>query len=254
MDYVNLLNDKSVTTFFLLFIRWSALLAFLPVFNSTTIPNTIKATFVVWFTFITFPMVPLITFEPTINNVFLAIINEATFGFFTGIAIQIVFMILSFTGELISFVMGLTMANIVDPSSGQQTPVMGQFFNIVAITIFLAINGHHLMLLLIAKSLHSMPFGEFFEMRHMGEYLMMEMGRFFVLGFSLAFPILAISLLSDIIFGMIMKSMPQFNLLVVGFPIKIGLSFAVITAILGSMMFMFKKEIFQVIKILSTFI
>ena len=254
MDYVNLLNDKSITTFFLLFIRWSALLAFLPVFNSTTIPNTIKAAFVVWFTFITFPMVPLITFEPTINNVFLAIINEATFGFFTGIAIQIVFMILSFTGELISFVMGLTMANIVDPSSGQQTPVMGQFFNIVAITIFLAINGHHLMLLLIAKSLHSMPFGEFFEMRHMGEYLMMEMGRFFVLGFSLAFPILAISLLSDIIFGMIMKSMPQFNLLVVGFPIKIGLSFAVITAILGSMMFMFKKEIFQVIKILSTFI
>jgi len=254
MDYINLLNDKSITTFFLLFIRWSSLLAFLPIFNSTTIPNVIKATFVVWFTFVTYPLVPIITFEPTLNNIFLAIINEATFGFFTGIAIQIVFMILSFAGELISFVMGLTMANIVDPSSGQQTPVMGQFFNIVAITIFLAVDGHHLMLLLIANSLHSMPFGEFFEMRHMGEYLMMEMGRFFVLGFSLAFPILAISLLSDIIFGMIMKSMPQFNLLVVGFPIKIGLSFAVITAILGSMMFMFKKEIFQVIKILSTFI
>jgi flagellar biosynthetic protein FliR len=199
-------------------------------------------------------MVPTITFEPTLNNIFLAIINEATFGFFTGIAIQIVFMILSFAGELISFVMGLTMANIVDPASGQQTPVIGQFFNIVAITIFLAINGHHLMLLLIAKSLHSMPFGEFFEMRHMAEYLMHEMGKFFILGFSLAFPILAISILSDIIFGMIMKSMPQFNLLVIGFPIKIALSFAVITAILGSMIFMFKKEVLQVIHILSTFI
>ena len=254
MDYINLLNDKSVTTFFLLFIRWSALLAFLPVFNSTTIPNVIKATFVVWFTFITYPLTPIVQFEPNINNIFLAIINEITFGFFTGIAVQIVFMILSFAGELISFVMGLTMANIVDPSSGIQTPVISQFFNLVAITIFLAVDGHHVLLLLIAKSLHSMPFGEFFEMRHMGEYLMMEMGKFFVLGFSLAFPIIAISILSDIIFGMIMKSMPQFNLLVVGFPIKIGLSFAVIIAILGSMMFMFKKEIFQVIQILSTFI
>jgi len=254
MDYISLLNDKSVTTFFLLFIRWSSLLAFLPIFNSTTIPNIIKATFVVWFTFVTFPMVPIITFEVNLNNIFLAIINEATFGFFTGIAIQIVFMILSFAGQLISFVMGLTMANIVDPTSGQQTPVISQFFNITAITIFLAINGHYLMLLLVAKSLHSMPFGEFFEMRHMGEYLMIEMSKFFVLGFSIAFPIIAVSILSDIIFGMIMKSMPQFNLLVIGFPIKIGLSFAVIIAILGSMMFLFKSEVLKVINILSTFI
>ena len=254
MDYVNLLNDKSVTTFFLLFIRWSSLLAFLPVFNSNTIPNTIKASFVVWFTFVTYPIVPIITFEPTLNNLFLAIINEVTFGFFTGIAIQIVFMILSFAGQLVSFVMGLTMANIVDPTSGQQTPVISQFFNLVAITIFLAVNAHHLMLLLIAKSLHSMPFGQFFEMRKMGEYLMMEMSKFFVLGFSIAFPIIAISILSDIIFGMIMKTMPQFNLLVIGFPIKIGLSFAVITAILASMMFLFKKEVLEVIHILSTFI
>jgi len=254
MDYINLLNDKAVTTFFLLFIRWSALFAFLPVFNSTTIPNVIKASFVTWFTFVTYPLVPLVTFEPTTANIFLAIINEATFGFFTGIALQMIFMILSFAGELVSFVMGLTMANIVDPSSGQQTPVMGQFFNIVAITIFLGVDGHHLMLLLISKSLHNMPFGEFFHMRSMAEYLLNEMSKYFILGFSLAFPILAISILSDIIFGMIMKSMPQFNLLVIGFPIKIGLSIAVITAILGSMMFMFKKEIFYAIKVLSTFI
>jgi len=254
MDYINLLNDKSVTTFFLLFIRWSALFAFLPIFNSTTIPNVIKATFVTWFTFVTYPLVPQVAFEPTLNNIFLSVINEVTFGFFTGIALQMIFMILSFAGELVSFVMGLTMANIVDPTSGQQTPVMGQFFNIVAVTIFLAVNGHHLMLLLVAKSLQSMPFGEFFHMRSMAEYLMMEMKRYFILGFSLAFPILAISILSDIIFGMIMKTMPQFNLLVIGFPIKIGLSIAVITAILTSMMFMFKKEIFMVLKILATFI
>lgn len=254
MDYINLLNDKQVTTFFLLFIRWSALFAFLPVFNSNAIPNRVKAAFVVWFTFVTFPITPIITFSPTMANVFLAILNEVTFGFFTGIALQIVFMILQFAGQLISFVMGLTMANIVDPNSGIQTPVISQFFTLTATVIFLAVNGHHLMLLLVAKSLQTMPFGEFFNMRHMGEYLMMEMGRFFVLGFSLAFPILSISILSDIIFGMIMKSMPQFNLLVIGFPIKIGLSIVVIMAILSSMMFMFKKEIFHVIEILNTFL
>jgi len=254
MDYVTLLNDKNVTTFFLLFIRWSSILAFLPVFNSTTIPNQIKVAFAMWFTFVTFPLVPIINFEPTINNIFLAIINEATFGFFTGIALQFVWMILQFAGQLISFVMGLTMANIVDPSSGIQTPVISQFFTITATTIFLAVNGHHYMILLVAKSLTTMPFGEFFNMQGIGNYLLTEMNKFFRLGFSLAFPILAISILSDIIFGMIMKTMPQFNLLVIGFPIKIGLSIAVITAILTSLIFMFKKEIFNTIKILSNFI
>ena len=254
MDYINLLNDKSVTTFFLLFIRWSALLTFLPIFNSSTIPNKIKATFVIWLTFVTYPMVQQIRFEPTLTTIFLSILNEVTFGFFTGIALQMIFMLLEFAGELISFVMGLTMANILDPTTGKQTPVISQFFNIVAITIFLVLNGHHLVLLLIAKSLHSMPFGEFFHMRNMAEYLIKEMGNYFRLGFSLAFPILAISILSDVIFGMIMKSMPQFNLLVVGFPIKIGLSFMIIIAILGSMIFMFRKEIFKVLEILNSFI
>jgi len=254
MDYISLLSDKNVTTFFLLFIRWSSLLAFMPVFNSNSIPMQIKAAFAMWFTFVTFPMVPIITFEPTLNNIFLAIINEATFGFFTGIAIQIVWMILQFAGQLIAFVMGLTMASIVDPSSGIQTPVIAQFFTITATTIFLAINGHHMMLLLVAKSLHSLPFGEFFNMQNIGEYLIHEMNKFFKLGFSLAFPILAIALLSDIIFGMIMKSMPQFNLLVIGFPIKIGLSFAVIIAIVSSMMFTFKQEVFHVLKYLTSLI
>jgi len=254
MDYTQLLNDKHIVTFFLLFIRWSALIAFLPIFNFKTIPNTIKAAFVFWFTIVTFPLVPLISFEPTLNNVTLSIINEMTFGFFTGIALQIVFMIVEFAGQLISFVMGLTMATIVDPNSGIQTPVISQFLNLLAVVIFLSVNGHYLMLELIAKSLHSMPFGQFFDMKSMGEYLLHEMNRFFILGFSLAFPILAISFLSDIIFGMIMKSMPQFNLLVVGFPIKITLSFMVIMAILGSIMFMFKKEIFEVINTLSSFI
>jgi flagellar biosynthetic protein FliR len=250
MDYINLLADKNVTTFFLLFIRWSALLAFLPIFNSNTIPNQLKAAFALWFSFVTFPLVPLVTFESTLNNIFLAIINEITFGFFTGIALQLIWMILQFAGQLISFVMGLTMANIVDPASGIQTPVISQFFTLVATTIFLAINGHHYMILLVAKSLNSMPFGEFFNMQGIFQYLISQMSKFFKLGFSLAFPILAISILSDIIFGMIMKSMPQFNLLVIGFPIKIGLSIAVIATILTSMMFMFKKEVFYVIKFL----
>jgi len=80
------------------------------------------------------------------------------------------------------------------------------------------------------------------------------MGNLFALGFSVAFPIIALSLLSDIIFGMLMKTMPQFNLLVVGFPIKIALSLVVWFAVLGSMMMVFKEEFQGAIDVLMAWI
>ena len=69
----------------------------------------------------------------------------------------------------------------------------------------------------------------------------------------MAFPILAINLLADLIFGLLMKTMPQFNLLVIGFPIKITFAFVVLIAILGVMLEYFKDlmiEIFQKMEVL----
>jgi flagellar biosynthesis protein FliR len=65
----------------------------------------------------------------------------------------------------------------------------------------------------------------------------------FVVGFMIAFPIIALSLLADIIFGMLMKTMPQFNLLVIGFPIKIMVAFVVIIATLATFMGIFVAEL-----------
>ena len=80
------------------------------------------------------------------------------------------------------------------------------------------------------------------------------MGKYFLLGVAMAFPIIAISLLGDIIFGMIMKTMPQFNLLVVGFPIKITISFMVLIAIISSLMRLFSNEMLQAFAAVMHFI
>jgi len=73
----------------------------------------------------------------------------------------------------------------------------------------------------------------------------------FVYGFILSFPVVAFSLLLDVVFGMLMKTMPQFNLLVIGFPIKITVSFIVIVATLSSIMLLFKKEFIEALNHLT---
>jgi flagellar biosynthetic protein FliR len=84
-------------------------------------------------------------------------------------------------------------------------------------------------------------------------YTIQASSNMFLVGFLIAFPIIALTFLQDVIFGMLMKTMPQFNLLVIGFPIKIAFAFIVLIAILTSTMLVFKghiQEAFNYLEIL----
>ena len=254
MEIINYLTPVNVVTYLLLFVRISAFLSFMPFFNYTAIPIAAKGALSFWLSVVLFPITPKFSFEINIVNIILSVLNEIAFAFFVGVIISLIFDILKYAGELISFVMGFSLASVLDPNIGAQTTVISQFFTWVAILFFLTIGGDHLEIIFLAKTLSLLPFGEFFNYNNIYEYFLVYMVKYFLLGIAIAFPIIAISLLSDIIFGMIMKTMPQFNLLVIGFPIKIGVSFLVLIIILSSMMQIFSREIEGIFKTLFSFI
>jgi flagellar biosynthetic protein FliR len=98
------------------------------------------------------------------------------------------------------------------------------------------------MILFIVKSLSLLPLGGFYPSPNIWEYLLGAVSNMFVFGFILSFPIVGLSLLADIVFGMLMKTMPSFNLLVVGFPIKIMVAFVVLIATLSATMLILKVQ------------
>ncbi len=250
MEIINYLTPVNVVTYLLLFVRISSFLSFLPFFNYTTIPMSVKAAFAFWLSIVFFPLTPKFSYEINFINIILSVLNEIAFAFFVGMALGLIFDILRYAGEQVSFVMGFTMANVLDPNAGVQTTIVSQFLIWVAVLAFLSFGGDRLEIMFLAKSLTMLPFGEFFNYKNVYEYFIVYMGKYFLIGIAMAFPIIAISLMGDIIFGMIMKTMPQFNLLVIGFPIKITLAFLVLMAILASMMQVFSiniKEVFEVI-------
>lgn len=243
MELLSYLSDKNVLAFFLLFARMSGLMVFFPFFMQTQIPANIK---VILSLFLTIFLYPLAKVAPAVdNNAFIVIglLSEVLFGLICGLILQLVFAILMMAGEQIAFVMGFTMANVMDPTTGTNMPVIASFLNLLCILTFLALDGHHMVLIFMSKSLGFIPLGGFMPGQNVFKYLNQGALNIFILGFSMAFPILAVSLLSDVIFGMLMKTMPQFNLLVIGYPIKIALGFAVLTAILLAMMETFEHMI-----------
>lgn len=251
MEFVNYIGVDNVLRFALLFARFSGLVAFFPFFGHMRIPIVIKTAMVFLFTIIMFPYAKHITFEPTILTLLLAFVSEIMLGFMAGLVLYLVFGALQLAGMQISFVMGFTMATVMDPQTGVNSPLLAQFLTLIALTLFLAFDGHHLLILLYYNSLDTMPLGSFYPQISMWEYISNGMLNLFIFGFILSFPIKALSLLADVIFGMLMKTMPSFNLLVVGFPIKIMISFVVMIATLSAMFSVFKTQILQSIEALA---
>ncbi|NDJ26803.1 flagellar type III secretion system protein FliR [Campylobacter sp. MIT 12-8780] len=251
MEFVNYLGDKNVAAFFLLFARVSGIFVFFPFFSHNNIPNIIKATLALFLTMFLFPLAKLEM--PSYNSFFiLQILSEALLGMIAGLLLSIVFAFVQFAGEQMAFTMGFTMASVLDPSSGASVPITSQILNLLALLVFLAFDGHHLILLFLSNSLTYIDLGGFYPGENLLRYVNTSMLNIFMIGFAMAFPILAINLLADLIFGLLMKTMPQFNLLVVGYPIKIALGFVVLVSILAIMMQYFKELILKVFSNMQT--
>jgi len=248
---VEFIGQNQVILFILLFSRLSGLVAFFPFFNHMRIPVSIKTAMVIFFTIFLFPFATLPDISFTVTNILLAILSELMLGFIAGLFLLLVFGMLQMAGMQISFVMGFTMASVIDPQTNTSLPVLSQIFTTLALVVLLAFNGHHLMILFISESLDILPLGSFYPGDNIWEYLVWGVSNMFIFGFVLSFPIVGLSLLADIVFGMLMKTMPQFNLLVVGFPIKIMVGFMVLITILSSMMIIFKREFLEAMEKLT---
>jgi flagellar biosynthetic protein FliR len=246
MELANFFTQSNIILFFLLFARVGGLFAFFPFYSHLSIPTSVKTALSLYLVFLFFPMVHLGAGEWGIDTMAFAVMGEFALGFIAGLALNLVFGALGLAGMQVSMVMGFSMATVMDPTSQQNSPIISQMFTMMALLILLAVDGHHLLLLFLSESMVHIELGTFVPKPYMWDYLSVSFTHMFAMGFTIAFPIIAISLLSDVIFGMLMKTMPQFNLLVVGFPIKIFLSVMVLMAVLGSMMGIFKKEFLDV--------
>ncbi|RAX58619.1 flagellar biosynthetic protein FliR [Helicobacter monodelphidis] len=243
MQLVSLLTDAGVANFLFLLLRFAGVFTFFPFFENQLIPVSVRGALTLYMTLLFYPIVPhqIPPMEPI--AFILGGLSEIMLGFLSSVFLQIVFGMINFGGETISFSMGLTMASAFDPVSGTQKAIVGQIIVMLALLILLAANFHHLILEFVAFSLTQIPLGGFVFSPHIVPYIVKAFTNLFLIGFTMAFPIAALILLSDIIFGMIMKTHPQFNLLVIGFPVKISLAFMVLIVIIPAIMVHFKREI-----------
>jgi len=253
VEFAEIFNEANMVGFLLLFFRFAALFLAIPIFDHKNIPMNIKATMAFFFTVFFYSSMPAPTIDINIPTIVMAILGEFILGLSVGIVLQLAYNVITFAGGQISYMMGFSMASAIDPQSGVSMPIISQFLSLLGLMVLLSLNLHHWILLFIAHTLYTVPLGGFIVTKNFFHYIMHATSNMFMVGFMIAFPVTALSLLSDTIFGMLMKTMPQFNLLVIGFPIKITLSFSVLIATLTAIMFVLKGQVQDAFNMLESF-
>jgi len=253
VEWAQVFSETHIIGFLLLFFRFAALFIATPIFSHNAIPISIKTSMAFVFTIVFYSSMPPLTIHIDMATIVLAILSEFLFGLAIGVVLLLAYNVITFAGGQISFMMGFSMASAIDPQSGVSMPIISQFLSLLGLMILLALDLHHWLLLFIDGSLQSVPLGGFVMEKEFFAYTIHAATNMFLVGFLIAFPITALAWLQDVIFGMLMKTMPQFNILVIGFPIKITISFAVLIATLATIMYLLKGAILEAFNALEMF-
>ena len=202
--------------------RVSVLFFLLPLFGARGIPTLWKAGLSMIVAIVLTPVVPPPqNFPNSIPEIILGMLAEVLMGLILAMTIKMFFAIVEMAGHFMSFQMGFSMARAIDPQTGSQSTVLTQFMYLFTILIFLSIDGHHHFIRALASSFYAVPPNGFSFDPSLSNVLIKISGNMFLVGLKIAAPILVALFLSNLCLGIIARTVPQVNILMVGFPVNL---------------------------------
>ena len=204
------------------FLRIGAMLVAAPLFGARSVSLPVRLLLALLLALAIAPQLPPApAFDPLSAGSLFTGAQQILIGLVIGFALQMVFAALTIAGESVALSMGLGFAAMQDPVQGITVPVISQFFNIFAMLIFLALNGHLALIELTAQSFHSLPVGTS-GIGTNGLWTLVSWGSdMFVGALLIALPAVAAMLLVNLAMGVISRAAPQLNIFAVGFPAAI---------------------------------
>ncbi|MEJ1366706.1 MAG: flagellar biosynthetic protein FliR [Candidatus Sedimenticola sp. (ex Thyasira tokunagai)] len=240
-----MLVDAKIATLLaimLVTVRFSVVFLLSPLFSMGRLPVKFRLIFILALSFI---LVAANGAGDTIHVTTLGTMAEAvlfelllggllSFGIFTAFAA------FQLGGRIVDLQMGFGVAGLIDPSTNTQAPLIGTVLNLMGVLTFFLLDGHHLVLRGLVYSLEKVPPGIGLEGINI-QALVAQFGVMFVLGFALVAPVIVTLVLLDIAMAIAARTMPQVNIFIISFPIKIFIGLSVLALSLGYMSPMLEK-------------
>ncbi len=209
--------------FLLVLARLSGLIVTMPIFSYRLISGRIKVMVILSTAVLIYPLVqaPTVAMESIAQMIF-QVGGELLTGMLIGMGARVIFEALNMAGSFVGRQMGLAIANVMDPTSRQQLPVISQFWFLLMIVFFLSVNGHYLLIDTIFKNFQLIPLGSAIFSPEAGEVVVRSGSTAFQISLSLAAPAMVFLLLVDTAIALVARVMPQMNIFIITLPLKIA--------------------------------
>lgn len=208
----------------LLSLRVAAATMLAPVLGPTQIPASARVIFAISLgAFVAAALPPVARVAvPNVASLGVAAAVELIIGASLSLGFMVAYAATQFAGRALDIQMGFSIASVIDPQTNSFGPLLGALFGMAAVAVFLALDGHHVLIQALAASARAVPPG---SVRYAPDWaaLMEHSGAMFLFGAALAAPVMLALLLADLSMGVLARSMPMLNVFVLSFAVKIVL-------------------------------
>lgn len=243
-DFVQYSAGK-LELFLLVIVRASGLFIIAPILSQQAFPKPLKVAFAIMLSIIVMMTLPAVDLSPSQSLIGLVgvIFTELFVGALIGFFFLLLLLAAQGAGSIVGYQVGLSLANEFDPSTQTQSSVIGTFWFLLGSLFFLAINGHHLIIQAFHESYALISPGRVTMNGSVGEMMITSTAYLFIIALKIAAPVMVTLFLVDVALGTVAKMMPTMNVFFVGFPVKIGVGFAVIALSLPIFTYVLQKSL-----------
>ncbi|MBZ0265167.1 flagellar biosynthetic protein FliR [bacterium] len=243
LDLLNLNLDK-IEIWLLMLFRVASMIMVMPLYGFSYFPVVVRVGLAFVLTSVLFSVHVYdisIQVYPDLLSFFGIILHEIAVGLAIGMIGNFLFYGIQFAGHIIGHTMGFGIINVIDPQSETQIPLMAQLLYFLTLMLFLLANGHHFLLMAIDESFIRIPIGGAVFQSDVVESFARLSADIFVIGIKFGAPVLVAILVTEFALGIVARTVPQMNVWILGFPLKIGIGLLTTAFSLPYMVYMFGK-------------
>ncbi|WP_415886924.1 flagellar biosynthetic protein FliR [Neptuniibacter sp. QD37_6] len=211
--------EQWVAAFLWPFFRIASFFMAVPLLGSQLVNARVRMFLALAVTVVVAPLLPAMPdFDGLHLNTYLIIAQQILVGAMLGFLFQVFYQIFVLGGQMIAMQMGLGFASMTDPVNGISVVMLGQFYLTLIMMIFVALNGHLVMIEIVVRSFDVVPISLEAVDRNSYWRILMAGSWMFSAAMLMALPAVTALLVVNMAFGIMSRAAPQLNILAVGFP------------------------------------
>jgi flagellar biosynthetic protein FliR len=229
-------------SFLVLVSRIGGIVAAFPMLSGRAVPAQIKIALVVMLGLVLSPLIRLPPLSRDAIEMTAGLVSELLIGLVIGLAVRLLFGAFEMAGELLGTQMGFGAVQLLDPMTAQQSPLIGEYFRIIASLVFLSLNAHMVVVAAIVSSYDSIPPFAARLSPVVGEEVLQLSQHMFLVALQLSAPVLVAMILINVLLAMLGRAVAQINVFVLSFPLTIAGGLLVLGLALPYTVSLFERE------------